>query len=194
MKWYYLLLLCPWLMLFSCQDDPVNDFEKSSISSDLAEQALKTSLGEYFYDLNIDNLAKSDRANKVIRTLKIHRSKGFFSIKESEDCAPYLQVVIEGNGNATFLGNFNVVNTYCFDGTAPTSPIRGILTAANGDQIFTIVTYAEEYDPPEESYLHYEVEGGTGRFEGITGYIDMYGIIDRTAFTFDLYGTGEIAF
>ena len=159
------------------------------------------------------NLWKSRRSNENTVDVEIHvnpyksgvpqiTSKfidvcwgGFFDfVFPSTECAPFIQVLIIGKGNATFLGNFDVLNKYCFDGEQPVGPIYGFLTAANGDQIFTQMIGAIEVPAPEISYFDYIILGGTGRFEGASGAIQMFGTIDRVNSLFNLEGEGEITF
>jgi hypothetical protein len=95
-------------------------------------------------------------------------------------------LLVQGTGHATHLGAFTVINYLCYEDPTIT---RGLLTAANGDQIHTMVT-----GPPVNGVYNYAILGGTGRFEGATGYIDMWGDIDIIAETFDLEGLGEITY
>jgi len=87
-------------------------------------------------------------------------------------CTPYPYETVTGEGNASHIGHYTVLNTGCFDG----SLISGKITAANGDEIHTYIAYAVNVDGIW--YFHYIVNGGTGRFDCVSGYIDMYGTID----------------
>ena len=95
-------------------------------------------------------------------------------------------LLVQGSGHASHLGAFTVINYLCYENPGIT---RGLLTAANGDQIHTMVT-----GPPVDGVYNYAILGGTGRFEEATGYIDMWGDIDLVAETFDLEGLGEITY
>ena len=88
-------------------------------------------------------------------------------------CTPYPYETVTGEGNASHIGHYTVLNTGCFDGT---SVIYGVITAANGDEIQTYIAYDVYVDGIW--YFHYVVYGGTGRFDGVCGYIDMYGTLD----------------
>ena len=138
---------------------------------------------------------KFSKTKAVTRTIKIHRSSGHFDfLYPSTECPENIQVLIIGTGNATFLGNFDVINKYCFDGEKPVGPIYGFLTAANGDEIHTQMIGATELPAPEISNFDYIILGGTGRFEDASGFIHMYGTIDRVNFIFNLEGEGKISF
>nr|WP_319509910.1 hypothetical protein [uncultured Draconibacterium sp.] len=134
----------------------------------------------------------------VERNIKFQRASGVMEVVINPDACEDkgLQMIITGGGNATFLGNFTVYNYLCIDADAnPVSPIFGELTAANGDMIYTWVITEPWIDEDGMHYL-YEIREGmcTGRFEGATGYIDMYGVIDHETMTWDLKGEGLITF
>ena len=100
-------------------------------------------------------------------------------------------VMIFGEGHASHLGLYTVKNIPCdFYGF---STFCGILTAANGDEIHTVVI-ASGPDPVYGVYLEYIVLGGTGRFEGSTGTISMYGSLDFVNSTWTLQGEGQISY
>jgi hypothetical protein len=161
------------LFVFSCT--------KESVSPDL--------------DSGDNVLKKAEVAKLVTKTLKIHESSGTMGVvfcscedcgdfDDCEDCDSGMLYLIQGTGHATHMGAFTVQNTFCIGSG---EPLRGILTAANGDQIFTMVT-----GPPVDGVYHYAILDGTGRFEGAKGYIDMWG--EFTSTTFDLEGLGEITY
>lgn len=134
---------------------------------------------------------------RVERTILFHRSVGTMEVVNSDACQDYnLQMLILGEGNATFLGHYTVKNTCCLDDNMQAiSPIMGELTAANGDMIYTMVMEAPWV---EDGMPHYRYtllpELCTGRFEGATGYIVMYGVIDYGNMVWDLKGEGKITF
>ena len=145
-------------------------------------------------DYGDDVLKKADVAKKVTKTLKIHESSGillYFAdppvpCEICDICEYGSMLLVQGTGHATHLGAFTVINYLCYEDPTIT---RGLLTAANGDQIHTMVTGL-----PVNGVYNYAILGGTGRFEGATGYIDMWGDIDIVAETFDLEGLGEITY
>lgn len=189
MKTQILVLVSLFMLSYGCSES--NPFRENNKAINLQEQALITPLS---IDLSKNDF-KSSKAMAVTRTIKFQRSSGYFDfVYPSTECSPYVQVLIVGTGNATFLGNFDVINKYCFDGEEPVGPIYGFLTAANSDEIHTQMIGATEVPAPEISNFEYIILGGTGRFEGASGYIHMYGTIDRVNFIFNLEGEGEITF
>lgn len=195
MKTQILLSLFIATMTFSCSNDKLSDESSLKESINLKEKALLTPLTNDIFNELSKEYSKSSNAKAITRTIKFNRSAGFFDfVFPSTECAPFIQVLIIGKGNATFLGNFDVLNKYCFDGEQPVGPIYGFLTAANGDQIFTQMIGAIEVPAPEISYFDYIILGGTGRFEGASGAIQMFGTIDRVNSLFNLEGEGEITF
>lgn len=87
-------------------------------------------------------------------------------------------VVIEGTGEATHLGRFEVIQTQCavqfFPATDPpfvNFDLRSTLTGADGDQIFVHGPFASTpFTPPAVPRQTFEIVGGTGRFEGASGW------------------------
>ena len=140
-------------------------------------------------------LEKSDpflNGKTVTKILKIHSSVGTMVIN------PDYTVVVNGAGNATFLGSFTV--HYEFTMNRPDT-MSGYMMAANGDQINIIYDYAH-YMPPfiqngDQITAYYLITGGTGRFAEATGTIEMKGTSVMTSMTtgaFDLQGEGEITY
>ena len=134
-------------------------------------------------------------AKLTTKTLKIHESSGTMAVVANAECTESgFQILVDGTGHATHLGAFKVQNTYCLDANFNLiHPIRGILTAANGDHIFTMVI-GSSIDEDLGLIYHYAILEGDGRFEGATGHIDMWGLIDEVNMIFDLQGLGEITY
>jgi hypothetical protein len=149
-------------------------------------------------DAGNDVLKKADAAKKVTKTLKFHESTGIMGYTpcSSDVCDTEWNFFVEGTGHATHLGAFTVQNFACTLGP-PTfdfiEPLKGVLTASNGDKIFTMVIGTTEDDILGTIY-HYMIINGTGRFKAASGYIDMWGIFDYVNWTFDLEGLGEITY
>lgn len=130
-------------------------------------------------------------AKVKIKTLKIHDSSGDMNVVPYDYCDNGL-LIIEGTGHATLLGAFTVRNTTCYGSG---DLINGVLHAANGDSICTIGWPTVKDGVP---IYHYEIENGSGRFEGATGFIDMWGSIlfnpNTGTGTFELEGLGQIEY
>lgn len=93
-----------------------------------------------------------------------------------------------GEGTGTYLGRFTITFTFCVDATdllddgmltpgesVPYDNVLGIITAANGDQLF--LTGSGEVLPSNEPGFVFEFHdtftfaGGTGRFAGASGQL-----------------------
>jgi len=176
MKNYYLILIGVFLFAFSCT--------KESVSPDL--------------DSGDDVLKKAEVAKKVTKTLKFHESSGILLYFADppvpcdicDKCVQGSMLLVQGTGHATHLGAFTVINYLCYEDPTIT---RGILTAASGDIIHTKVV-GTSVDEELGLIYHYLILDGTGRFEGATGHIDMWGLIDPVNGIFDLEGLGEITY
>ena len=160
------------MFVFSCT--------KESVSPDL--------------DSGYDVLKKADAAKNVTKTLKFHESSGIVLdppvlCEICDMCESPSILVVQGTGHATHLGAFTVVNYICL---SEYPILRGILTAANGDKIHTMVT--DEYFDDRGKVYYYSILDGTGRFEGAKGHIEMWGLIDYDLGIFDLQGLGEITY
>lgn len=110
------------------------------------------------------------------------------SIAPDASCGgpPMLLNTQEGFGEATHLGRFSVLITFCIDPSEllddgqlspgeslPYENGLGTLTAANGDRLFiTIAGAVLPSDHPDFDFEFsdpFEIVGGTGRFDGATG-------------------------
>jgi len=109
----------------------------------------------------------------------------------SEECDPAPYLTLSGDGNASHIGHYTVVNFGCYDGE---SLISGIITAANGDEIYTYVTSAELDPETDIWYYHYVIDGGTGRFDGAYGEVDLFGTIDFESYEWTMEGEGTITY
>ena len=133
----------------------------------------------------------------VAKTIKFWEVSGNLEFLENGDCAPYLNVRLTGEGRSSLMGNYHVLNTFCSDGINPVSDIFGFLTAANGDEIHTMVTEAGVAADNDlyESYYKYIVLGGTGRFENIvSGEMIIYVNADFGNLTWNGVGEGTLVF
>ena len=74
----------------------------------------------------------------VTKTIKFRESSGAMEFSLG-DCAPYYNVRLTGEGQASIMGKYHVLNTFCSDGIGAIGDIFGFLTAANGDEIHTQV-------------------------------------------------------
>ena len=76
----------------------------------------------------------------------------------------------------------------------PISSICGMMTAANGDQLFSQMTGSWVDETTGIAYYSYIVYDGNGRFEGATGETLMWGNVDYVNNTWYLEGEGTITY
>jgi hypothetical protein len=105
---------------------------------------------------------------------------GGFTLTPGGVCASgWFQVDINGAGNATHLGRYTYGAIECFNPTTGAFAGSFTLTAANGDKVDG--TYAGQVsatlDPNVAAYSEQAiVTGGTGRFAGATGTLEINGL------------------
>jgi hypothetical protein len=178
MKTFKFLLLVLIIFLAGCQEDDL--FDNSSSPGELKNTG------------GIKSRTPSAPVSMTVRFIKSSGTMAF--VYPSDDCSGNMQFLVQGDGVASHLGHFTVENRACMSLAGDfLSPTTGTLTAANGDQIFTImVNYYIGSDGLE--YYEYDLQNGTGRFEGVTGNITMYGKIDMVNMTWNLAGEGTIVY
>lgn len=109
---------------------------------------------------------------------------GLAGVTEDAACPIGLRTLGGGTGTASHLGVTEMASSHCTPnppfGPAP-GPIQGgviTLVAANGDTIEGTYTGEVAPLPPEEGarisgVVHVTITGGTGRFDGATGHVEM---------------------
>jgi hypothetical protein len=156
-----------------------------------------TSCNEDLFTEDLDSqsklnlLEKSDQflnGKAVTKTFKIHRWVGTI-VFDNE------QIIMEGTGNASFLGKFVSLGKYEEIGVPET--MKGKIWGANGDGIDLI--YDFNFNPPviqdvDNAKAYYKIVGGTGRFSGVTGTIVMHGYLSLDTGNYDMEGEGEITY
>ena len=85
---------------------------------------------------------------------------------------PFVAVTLEGEGNATQLGHFDVSSSIVADESNGTAVGTYEFTAANGDTL--TADYTEYFAPTDvpgvfSDVITATITGGTGRFAGATG-------------------------
>lgn len=90
----------------------------------------------------------------------------------------FMHQELEGIGNATHMGKTNVAipDELLYPGDPWTATADVILTAANGDELW--FSYASEFvfvDYPVDVVGDGPITGGTGRFEGASGWMTYTG-------------------
>lgn len=135
-----------------------------------------------------------ERSVQVERPFKVEGS-GTFEIVAPDVCEDGLvQVLIQGSGNATHLGLFNVTIDYCTN-FANIHILNGHMEAANGDLLyFYNVGGGQDENGIYTDYYYY---AGTGRFENVTGTLKLYGVSEFTGPTSGVYsnhGEGTLTY
>lgn len=104
---------------------------------------------------------------KVVRRPFKLSGEGVFAISvNTPDCPGLAQLTINGEGQASHLGKFEVSLIWCTDRVSY-NEATGTMIAANGDELyFRLVEYGMDADGEWARYAFYD---GTGRFEGVTG-------------------------
>jgi hypothetical protein len=103
------------------------------------------------------------------------RDRGSFVLGTGACAAGFVSLDINGRGKAAHLGRYAYHADECFDGV---SAFYGsfTITGANGDTIRA--TYSGTAAADLTSYTETAViDGGTGRFEGAEGQLDVSGLI-----------------
>jgi hypothetical protein len=95
---------------------------------------------------------------------------------------PIVAVEIDATGTATYLGKFTLEAPHIVDQSTLTAVGTYILTAANGDTITAdLAGTARMVEPPNVIAITETatVTGGTGRFAGATGSIQVERVFNR---------------
>jgi hypothetical protein len=103
-------------------------------------------------------------------------------------------VVTEGGGQATHLGQYEMIIPHFSNLATLVADGEQILVAANGDLI--TAEFSGQFEPTADGFLVAELEatitGGTGRFEHATGSYTFAVVFDPATFISVATITGEI--
>lgn len=178
MKSFRLFLLIIATILMGCQEDAVLD-----------EYSLQT--GELKNAGGVQSMAPSASVTKTIT----FRSAGTLELLDPSALPFPFPFLIHASGNASHLGKFT--GEYSAVMTTYGPSITGVMTAANGDEIFieSISMIAPTPEDPME-YIDYRITGGTGRFDGVTGELYSAGQVNWSVMppTFYFNGEGYLAY
>ncbi len=136
------------------------------------KEALQTS------SQNQDLLSTSQKQDLQKKTVPF---KGKFTTI-GESISP-IHLQFTGTGEASHIGKFTLVDQVYLDNSIPNT---AIITAANGDQIFTTFNVTAIEGGPNGTLLvtNYNIiTGGTGRFAGATGNFISHSIISTNTTT-----------
>jgi hypothetical protein len=106
------------------------------------------------------------------------------------------EVVIGGTGRATQLGAYTYTATECFDAASGAFAGSATLTAANGDAMTgTYQGQVSGTDDPNVIAYEEELEltGGTGRFAGAAGTLQVAGVANLLTLKYSQTLTGTVS-
>lgn len=180
-------------LFVSCQNDELESDDSLVQDYDALMMQAKEAYKNYQSKTKTDwsQTSKSINANQVARewTMKYSYATRFAFVPNTDDCAgfgsPTLELQIDGYGLGSLFGNFTFINRQCFpwDGISegPTGPpleaMRGVGTAANGDQWYFNRVYNEPCGDEGYFLQVWTIDGGSegGRFERADGWLWLYG-------------------
>lgn len=148
---------------------------------------------------SIDNINESidnsvfERSAIKQRPFKVKGAGSFYAVPPTA-CENLVQIFIDGEGTGSHVGRFEVEITYCTDFQL-INLITGTMTAANGDKLY----FTSDTSGVDEngSYSDYIFNGGSGRFEFVTGEFRLYGIQNfdsPTSGTYTNSGSGFLSY
>jgi hypothetical protein len=112
------------------------------------------------------------------------RVSGEVEFLPAPECQPWglATTVTEVPGVGSHLGRMTMSSRHCAPSGDEIGPGTMTFTAANGDQIFTTYTGTAPFPEPGTQFVvaqtHAIVTGGTGRFSGATGHLDVTGTVE----------------
>jgi hypothetical protein len=157
-------------------------------------ESILSPLTNYQSEIVLPGAQKNANGKAITKNFKMATTGTLAFVPNSPSCGSgNIEVIIQGTGNGTHLGLYTIYLTYCSDGTNPLSPPAGIQTAANGDQLNTMMVGAG-MDPVLGYYMDFQYSGGTGRFANVIGSVRLYQTIDYVNLTFSNYGFGTLTY
>ena len=142
---------------------------------------------------NLQFNANISKTKVFTRPFKV-KGSGTFEVVAPSEFQDLIQVLIQGQGNATHLGLFHAEITYCTD-FEYNHYLTGKQIAANGDEIYF---YSVGFGVDDEGeWTEYIYSGGTGRFENASGELKLYGVSEFTGPTSGVYknhGSGTLSY
>jgi hypothetical protein len=118
--------------------------------------------------------AASRTAGKTIARSLRQQSSG--QLMPVGPCATGVEFMATGAGTATHVGLFDISLSWCMDpATGVIGSGHSTVTAANGDQI--VMTLTGQAVSPVDLLFQMEMVGGTGRFDGSTGMLEVRAVL-----------------
>jgi hypothetical protein len=137
-----------------------------------------------------NGVVPSIAAGTVVSRPVNERSSGVLA--PTGPCSSGVQIQAQGSGVATLLGAFDIDLTWCLDQTTGViASGTSVVTAANGDRVH--FTETGQAVSPSELAFHLVIVGGTGRFEGASGALEVTAILGEAG-SWTSRGTGWMAY
>ncbi|NER11299.1 hypothetical protein SAMN06265375_103346 [Muriicola jejuensis] len=175
-------------LLSSCDTQSTTD-ETVDQQALLNSREIVSSLFKYTKESNPNSVYKNSNAMSVEKNFKV-RTTGTIRMEACDFGEGFGRSTIEGVGNATHLGRFTITLSYCFNEQGPVEYIYATQTAANGDQVYSVVVG----NNPEVQSIDFMIYDGTGRFENATGFITLFFEFDYENGTFSNHGEGTLTY
>lgn len=114
----------------------------------------------------------------------------------STDPAGTVRLVVTGTGQASHLGQASYEDHTLLDPSTGTATGTQVMTAANGDQLFSTlhVVLTPRGDGTSTVAVHFTITGGTGRFSGASGYYDGLDVLNPASPAGSLTIAGELTY
>ena len=202
MKKLFIYVVGALFLFTSCESENLEYEEVLVQENDVILMQPVKSFNNQDLSLKSSLATKNFNANRVTKDLIFKYFGGTFRVVPIPgNCGafiPPLQFTVEGEGIASHIGRYTAQNFTCVapDGSF-LSPLYGFITAANGNIINAELneSYPDVENPPFVYYQYDIIEGSEGgRFEGVTGYITLYGIVDQNQGIFDFEGWRQITY
>lgn len=180
MKKTVLLIMAFLAIIIGCSDDVIQDdvINTAEVDGITIKKYLEPLMDFDIRDYNPNYQARftENRGALKTKTFRIRESGNMVVLPAEEgNCLESeVFVLVQGEGHVTHMGLTTVNIPYCsFDGFYSNYPIYSTLTAANGDEIISYLTLAEVDFGTGIGIQIWEVDGGSGRFDGATGEITL---------------------
>jgi hypothetical protein len=106
----------------------------------------------------------------VLRFFRLRSEGEAVPLGWCDEAAGVARVAVPGVGTMTHVGRLDLQQSSCIDpATGSVTDGTGVLTAANGDEIYLEYSGSATSVAPPTYQLHYSATGGTGRFTHAVG-------------------------
>ena len=149
------LLIAGAVALFGCEDATAPESDSAPVEASVAPASTS---------------ATPMSGESVVHQVKLESEGWMIPLGWCDEAAGVLHAAVPGEGTMTHLGRFEIQQSGCIDfATGAVTEGRGVLTAANGDEVHLEYAGSATSVTPLTYALHYVVTGGTGRFLSAEG-------------------------